>query len=95
MEGYTYIYYKPFFIYLRKGPAHIVQWPTGKTPGAPGGQSATYQKEGIANTVFPQLGTAQRRVVFRAIFIILFLRVLLSHKHYMCESVGGAKQAVM
>ncbi len=26
---------------LRKGPAHIVQQPTGKTPGAPDGQSAT------------------------------------------------------
>ncbi len=26
---------------LRKGPAHIIQQPTGKTPGAPDGQSAT------------------------------------------------------
>ncbi len=44
---------------------------------------------------FPQLGTAQRLVVFRAALSFGFcvdLRVLLSHKHYMCESVGGAKQ---
>ncbi len=27
-------------LYLCDGPAHIVQWPTGKTPGAPDGQSA-------------------------------------------------------
>ncbi len=33
---YIYIYY-----ILRKGPAHIIQRPTGKTPGAPDGQSAT------------------------------------------------------
>ncbi len=32
---YIYIY-----IYLRNWPAHIVQRPTGKTPGAPDGQSA-------------------------------------------------------
>ncbi len=28
------------YLYLRYGPAHIVQRPTGKTPGAPDGQSA-------------------------------------------------------
>ncbi len=27
------------YIYLRNGPAHIVQRPTGKSPGAPDGQS--------------------------------------------------------
>ncbi len=33
---------KIYFIYiLRKGPAHIVQRSTGKSPGAPDGQSAT------------------------------------------------------
>ncbi len=37
----TCTYYNLFFIYIRNGPAHIVQRPTGKTPGAPDGQSAT------------------------------------------------------
>ncbi len=42
MERYMY---NPFYIYiLWKGPAHIVQRPTGKTPGAPDGQSATAPK---------------------------------------------------
>ncbi len=48
MEGYTYIYYNPFLYILRKGPAHIVQWPTGKTPGAPDGQSATAWRHKIS-----------------------------------------------
>ncbi len=33
-------------LYLRDGPAHIVQRPTGKTPGAPDGQSATAWMDG-------------------------------------------------
>ncbi len=41
MEGYMYIYYNPCLYISRKGLAHIVQRPTGKTPGPPDGQSAT------------------------------------------------------
>ncbi len=47
------------------------------------------------STVFPQLGTEQHFVVLRAIDFCVDLRVRLSRKHYMRESVGGAKQAVM
>ncbi len=31
----------PLYIFLRDRSAHIAQRPTGKTPGAPGGQSTT------------------------------------------------------
>ncbi len=43
-----------FLYILRKGPAHIVQRPTGKTPGAPDGQSATAPN--------PQLLPGRRRI---------------------------------
>ncbi len=49
-------------------------------------------------TVFPQLGAEQHLVVFKASLSFAFcvdLHICRSRKHYMRESVGGAKQAVM